>query len=318
MTDKKSDVTDGRTSVPGLYYHRQIVPVEAQEELIKFFESIPSWEKAGIAKRKVLHFGYVYPYNRALKLTPTHPIPEIIQRLLIQPLQSLPGINATEKTPWVPDQVIINRYLLKEGISAHTDHKKLFKDRIVCVTLGESADMLFKHVELPNATIRTDPGSVYVMTEKARWEYTHEMIPNKFGKPRYSITFRNIEPQYIIGTEVSAAPSAAPSTAVTAASAPPTAASSPSTAVTAASATPTSVSAAPTAASAAPTAASAASTAASATPTAASEAPTAALEPTTASLPSTPSTPVPMEKPSIKTVKLPIILPNRKPFRKYF
>jgi alkylated DNA repair dioxygenase AlkB len=294
MTDKKSDVTDGRTSVAGLYHHRQIVPVEAQEELIKFFESIPSWEKAGIAKRKVLHFGYVYPYNRALKLTPTHPIPEIIQRLLIQPLQSLPGINATEKTPWAPDQVIINRYLLKEGISAHTDHKKLFKDRIVCVTLGESADMLFKHVELPNATIRTDPGSVYVMTEKARWEYTHEMIPNKFSKPRYSITFRNIEPQYIIGTEVSAAPSS-PSTAASAA---PTAASAAPTAASAASAAPT----------AAPT------SAASAAPTAASAAPTAA----TASLPSTPSTPVPMEKPSIKTVKLPIILPNCKPIRKYF
>lgn len=87
------NTTNGNTSVPGLYYHRTIVPLEAQEELIRFFESIQdhelvtpndtiTWERAGIASRKVLHYGYHYPYNRALKLTPTHTIPEISDYLL--------------------------------------------------------------------------------------------------------------------------------------------------------------------------------------------------------------------------------------------
>lgn len=111
------------------------------------------------------------------------------------------GIVATNldgSDSWAPDQVIINRYYTKEGIGAHTDHKKLFKDKIVCVTIGESADMLFKHSELDNATIKTVSGSVYIMTGKARWEFTHEMIPNKASKPRYSITFRNVDTQYIV------------------------------------------------------------------------------------------------------------------------
>lgn len=204
-------VSDGRTSVPGLYYHQNVIPKSAQDELLRFFEGIKEepasedsgsplfWEKAGIASRKVLHFGYQYPYNRALKLIPTHPIPEIIQRLLIEPLQNLPGVKGPDGD-WLPDQVIINRYLCKQGIGAHTDHKKLFQDRIVCVTLGEPADMLFKHMELENCTIGTEPGSVYVMTGKARWEYTHEMIPHRFDKPRYSITFRHVDPKYIVGT----------------------------------------------------------------------------------------------------------------------
>lgn len=75
----------GQTSVPGLFYHLDVIPVESQQKLLEFFESIKDadatgntnnsdnlvWEKAGIASRKVLHFGYKYPYNRALKLTPT-------------------------------------------------------------------------------------------------------------------------------------------------------------------------------------------------------------------------------------------------------
>lgn len=181
----------------------------AAEELIHYFESIAendtpntsilSWEKAGIANRKVLHFGYRYPYNRALKLTPTYAIPDIFQRSLIEPLQNivttLPGFNGI---PWAPDQVIINRYLHKQGIGPHTDHKKLFHDRIVCVTIGEPADMLFKHSKLSSHTVMTESRSVYIMTAEARWEFTHEMVPHKFDKPRYSITFRNIEPKYIV------------------------------------------------------------------------------------------------------------------------
>lgn len=242
MTTLTTVTMDSNTSVPGLYYHPNVIPVEAQEELIKFFESIKdadsantntntslvaSWERAGIASRKVLHFGYQYPYNRALKLTPTHEIPEIIKRLLINPLQTVDGVQTKDKVPWVPDQVIINRYFHKEGIGAHTDHKKLFKDKIVCVTIGESADMLFKHVELNNATIKTESGSVYIMTGKARWEFTHEMIPNKFIKPRYSITFRNVERKYVVASAaISSISSSAPS--VTSSSAPSTVSLTPS------------------------------------------------------------------------------------------
>lgn len=199
--------------ISGLFYYRNVIPESIQEELISYLESIPEvetyvneekpklgpdsllWEKAGIASRKVLHFGYRYPYNRAVKLVPIHVIPEIIIQKLIIPLQSLAAVGTT----WSPDQVIVNRYLYKQGIGAHTDHKKLFKDKIVCLTLGEPADMVFKHVTLENATIKTEPGSVYVMTEEARWEYTHEMTPHQFTKPRYSITFRNVDSQYIIG-----------------------------------------------------------------------------------------------------------------------
>ncbi|KAH8096580.1 hypothetical protein BXZ70DRAFT_895999 [Cristinia sonorae] len=70
-------------------------------------------------------------------------------------------------------QVIINHYLPGEGISPHVDLLDRFADGIIGVSMGSGCTMRFRketewEVYLPS-------GSVYVMTEEARYEWTHEI-----------------------------------------------------------------------------------------------------------------------------------------------
>ena len=95
-----------------------------------------------------------------------------------------------------PDQAIINKYESGQGIGRHADHKKLFGGIIACITIGNGADLIFRHTDQVK-TIHTDPGSCYVMSEDARWKWTHEMPKRKLTSPRYSITFRTVNQEFV-------------------------------------------------------------------------------------------------------------------------
>jgi alkylated DNA repair dioxygenase AlkB len=198
--------TTTTTAVPGLFYFPDFLTAESTAQLMQFLEAIPeatadsghidgsAWQRAGPALRRVLHFGYRYPYSRALRLTPTTPIPELMQNVITQ-LRQLPGLEQ-----FTPDQAIINRYETGQGIGAHTDHTRLFGDVVVSITLGASGTMVFRRAGETPCFVHVQSGSAYMMSGDARWLWTHEMQPNSSAMPRYSITFRQVMPEFIQGT----------------------------------------------------------------------------------------------------------------------
>lgn len=188
ITPKKKKVVE--SMIPGLFYLPTFLPKADQKKLLKFLKDT-NWVD-GPGKRKVAHYGYNYPYSRELKLEPTDPIPGLFKDLIIKKFKNVPILSN-----YTPDQAIVNRYLSGEGIGKHTDHKKLFGDKIVCITVGSGADMVFRNYGGESVKIKTEPGSCYIMSGDARWKWTHEMPRVHLEEPRYSITFRTVTPEYI-------------------------------------------------------------------------------------------------------------------------
>jgi alkylated DNA repair dioxygenase AlkB len=134
-------------------------------------------------KRSYAQFGYAYA-STGRKVKPAAPFPHFLTAL-------------TEKTaPYTPEpalfnQCIITHYPKTAGIGWHTDADR-FGECIIAVSLGGSARLQFRpngSTEVAAELILT-PGSLYVMTGPARWEYEHQVKPVKTD--RYSLTFRHV------------------------------------------------------------------------------------------------------------------------------
>jgi alkylated DNA repair dioxygenase AlkB len=145
-------------------------------------------------KRRVQHYGWRYDYKTRrikteMRLGPLPPwAAQLAERLAREQL-----------LPHLPDQVIVNEYKGKQGISKHIDCKPCFEDGIATISLLESWEMLFsrgrngkrERVLLPQR-------SVAMFTGEARYQWMHE-IPKRATEPnglqrsrRISITFRKV------------------------------------------------------------------------------------------------------------------------------
>lgn len=143
-------------------------------------------------KRHVLQYGWEYNYNTTSLNGKFTDIPEYLFELAEK--FDLPK----------PDNIIINRYLQGEGISAHTD-SRVFGDTIATLTLGDSLPIYFTKGD-QEVIVRPKSGDVVVMTGSARKEWKH-CIPNRktdlddSGRRvqrgiRISITFRTVLDKY--------------------------------------------------------------------------------------------------------------------------
>ena len=116
------------------------------------------------------------------------------------------------------DQCIINKYEPGQGIGAHSDSAE-FDDIIGCFTLCTDAEktnvgccnqklspgeMKFQHplLQLPPHKVLTEHGSLYIMPEPSRSQYTHCMIGRRTDMidgvrthraVRISINFRSLK-----------------------------------------------------------------------------------------------------------------------------
>ena len=174
------------------------------DEIQESMESVLGPDKPN--GRKVIHYGYKYDYTNAgstaVLSKDTSPFPDMIQSLS-ESARNFLVYNCPNEYPEIPidyfNQCIINRYLPGEGIGAHKD-SKFFEEPIVCYTFGSTRSMEFNKDRMKHEVITT-PGSIYLMTGDARFEWTHQMRKRKNdiidGKrtPRstcFSITFRRV------------------------------------------------------------------------------------------------------------------------------
>jgi alkylated DNA repair dioxygenase AlkB len=177
---------DGLTILPGF------ISPEEEARLVATIDAL-EWDQS--MKRRVQHYGWRYDY-KARKVTPANylgPLPDWADELARRLLAS--GVVRE-----LPDQVIVNNYDGKQGISKHIDCKDCFRGPIVTISLLETWEMAFTR-KLAGVTakfVRSLPRcSAAVLDGDARTVWHHE-IPERLtenGVPRgrrLSITFRKV------------------------------------------------------------------------------------------------------------------------------
>ena len=151
------------------------------------------WDQS--MKRRVQHYGWRYDY-KARKVIPSNylgPLPEWAADLARRLFEL--GV-----VPELPDQVIVNDYKGKQGISKHIDCKECFRGPVVTISLLETWDMVFTRKmagETEKFVQSLTRYSAVVLDDQARSAWHHE-IPARLkehGVPRgrrVSITFRKV------------------------------------------------------------------------------------------------------------------------------
>lgn len=141
--------------------------------------------------RRVAQFGYSYSYNGTGITELKNKIPTKLTQL-VNPTRINNSIGKNLVTePF--NQLIINEYKKGQGITAHTDHPKQFGPIIACITLGDEGEMIFEKKGEESIRITVKPGSLYLMSGEARYNWKHSMRKNSNKKgERYSFTFRTI------------------------------------------------------------------------------------------------------------------------------
>ncbi len=134
-----------------------------------------------LKSRKVIHYGWIYSYDRS-GIKKTIELPECLSNLTNKMNEYL---NKNIKF----DQLIINKYEEGQAINAHIDHTKFFGDTILCLTLMNSVTAIFSQGNIKIEVI-LEPLSAYIMTNDARYKWTHEM--KQSHGTRISLTYRTI------------------------------------------------------------------------------------------------------------------------------
>ena len=178
--------------ISGLTYMPDFITPEEEAILISNIDA-QSWLHD--LKRRVQHYGYKYDYKARAVMENSYlgELPE-----WIQPLCNT--LYNEQVFSDVPDQVIVNEYLPGQGISPHIDCVPCFNDTIASLSLGAGTMIQFtNHGEKQELYLQ--PRSLVVLSNKARYEWTHAIPARKSDmisgfkierERRISLTFRNV------------------------------------------------------------------------------------------------------------------------------
>lgn len=188
--------------VLGLALLTEFVSAEEEAEIIA---EIDRNEWSDELQRRVQHYGWRYDYA-SRQLDPSMrigPLPKWARDIS----HRLVAAGYFREDP--PDQVIVNEYCGKQGISRHIDSPSSFAGVVAMVSLLESWEMVFRKRGSSTKVIRTlERRSATVLEGDARYRWTHE-IPSRKSEPgpikpgnkqgsrvprgrRVSLTFRKI------------------------------------------------------------------------------------------------------------------------------
>ena len=181
-------------AISGLTYIANFIDAATEAELIQTIDAQP-WITE--LKRRVQHYGWRYDY-KARSVTNDLRIgalPDWLQ-LYAARLQQEGLSNET------PDQVIINEYQPRQGISEHIDCVPCFTDTIASLSFGSPCVMDFTHSKTgEKSLLMLEPRSLLVLRDDARYVWQHAIPSRKSDKRcgqtitrtrRVSLTFRKV------------------------------------------------------------------------------------------------------------------------------
>lgn len=173
-------------SIKGLTVIENFITKEQEDEMLKF---INEQEWSSTLDRRTQQYNYIYDYKN-YTLTKTNKAPAVIS-------DKFSTIFKEDEDT----QCIINEYEPGQGISAHTDHQKLFGKKISIISLMSPTTMIFRYGS-DSVSVILNPRSLVIMEDDARTKWTHEIPKNKTnligGKrvprsKRISVTMRNVQ-----------------------------------------------------------------------------------------------------------------------------
>ena len=141
--------------------------------------------RGGVAKRRVVHYGWTYGYD-ARRTEPGVPIPDFLLPLRAR-CGALTAIDAERFA-----EVLITEYPAGAGIGWHRD-APMFGPAVVGLSLGSACRFRFRRDHagrFESATFVLDPRSAYILSGAARTLWQHSILATQ--GVRYSITFRTI------------------------------------------------------------------------------------------------------------------------------
>jgi alkylated DNA repair dioxygenase AlkB len=170
--------------IPGLCYVPEYILPAEEIELVEAIDREP-WDTTWQRRRQPYGAGYG---NKK----PGTPIPEWGRRFAARLL-------AEQRTQKPFDQMLVNEYLLGQGIAMHRDYQT-FDRTVVSLSLLTHCVMDFRHIaSRRQEMLLLEPRSLLILTDEARYDWEHGIASRKKdvwqGIPvmrarRLSITFR--------------------------------------------------------------------------------------------------------------------------------
>src|SRR5579883_1175601 len=162
-------------SLSGFAYFPEFLSSAQSRELLEYVRSLPMKHDVfcgKVMRRASYNLGYDY-LAIGRRLTPVEPFSEPIRELAAR---AKAHCGCIEKF----DECSITNYGIGAGIGWHTD-ARFFGDYILGVSLGADGRMQFRPNGGSTATgeVTVAPGSLYIMTGPARWDYQHRIVPVK-------------------------------------------------------------------------------------------------------------------------------------------
>ncbi len=172
--------------LPGFSYYPDFITPEEEQNLIKKLQSL-TWNPVAlfgqIARRRVVHFGMDYLYERR-SVQPTEPIPVFLKEIRDH-AASLLKVHSDEVV-----EVLLTEYPINAGIGWHRDAAVF--EAIFGVSLHSPTLIHFRKRDdhQTQHKLMLDRGSAYLLTDEVRWNWEHRIAPVK--QLRYSITLRTL------------------------------------------------------------------------------------------------------------------------------
>ena len=182
-------------TIPGLYYVPDYINEIEHDQLLAQIDEQPWLDDL---KRRVQHYGYKYDYKarRVARDMRIGKLPKWLEELAEK-------LWIDGHMPKVADQVIVNEYEPKQGISRHIDCEPCFQDTIVSLSLGSGCVMDFtnKFDKTKKIPVWLAPKSIVVLKDEARYKWLHGIAARKSDtwdghkvarERRVSLTFRKV------------------------------------------------------------------------------------------------------------------------------
>jgi alkylated DNA repair dioxygenase AlkB len=180
--------------IPGLRYIPHFITDDEGRELVRAIDSQPCLPAL---KRRTQHYGYRYNYTKRA-IDASSKLGELPEWLgVFSDLLFERGLFEEN-----PNQVIVNEYMLGQGIQAHID-ATVFGKTVASLSSLSSIDMYFeKYAGLKKHSVLLEPESLLVLKGPARYDWKHSIpvrvIDTEPGGVkivrgrRISITFRTV------------------------------------------------------------------------------------------------------------------------------
>ena len=153
---------------PGLMYRPDFI---TEDEEAKLLDCIDRGEWSAELQRRVQQYGWRYDYGKSRidQSMRVGELPEWAQELG----RRLVNEGLMKK---LPDQLIVNEYCGKQGISSHVDKTDDFSEHVATISLLETWDMVFRRIGSKEKVEKTlERRSVAVLTGDARYKWKHEI-----------------------------------------------------------------------------------------------------------------------------------------------